>query len=229
MNENIATQLRTASVFVFIGFLMTIVMAVGTVLDPAGGQFHEATNPQTIIDSLLAAQINDLYLGLTGIVVDTFFIIGYIGVFYGIFILIRDGDGFFSKLGFLLGLTTGICDMIENAFHVALYTGVPNGWTPDGLFFATLWSLTAIKDLTSYMAGMIFVIMLLLTLDDTIDLRLYKILLAILVALYVGLGSIAVVESSFLVFRNLSFMIDMLLGALILNRLSKLYRNKSSI
>ncbi|MFW9849969.1 MAG: hypothetical protein ACFFF4_12600 [Candidatus Thorarchaeota archaeon] len=225
MDENISAQLRIASAFVFIGFLMTIGMAVGTIVNP-GGQFHEPRDPQAIINELANADIGYLYLGLSGIVIDTFFIIGYIAIFYGIFLLVRDKEQFFPKLGFILGLTTGMCDMIENAIHVALYTGIPNGWTPDGLVFATLWSFTFVKDLTSYMAGMIFVVMLLMTLDGPIDMKLYKVVLAILVAMYVGLGSIAVVENSFLTFRNLSFMIDMLLGALILNRLSKLYANQ---
>ncbi|MCK5240080.1 MAG: hypothetical protein KAR33_11055 [Candidatus Thorarchaeota archaeon] len=227
MKEDIGTQLRIASVFVFIGFLMTIGMAAGTILSP-GGQFHEPMDPQIIINELSTAEIGALYSGLTGIVIDTFFIIGYIAIFYGIFLLVRDKESFFPKLGMILGLTTGMCDMIENAIHVALYTGIPNGWTPDGLVFASLWSFTFIKDLTSYMAGMIFVVMLLMTLDGPIDMKLYKIVLAILVALYVGLGSIAVVENSFLLFRDLSFMVDMLLGALILNRLSKLYENQQS-
>ncbi|MHA2423450.1 MAG: hypothetical protein ACXAEF_01600 [Candidatus Thorarchaeota archaeon] len=225
MGNEISTQLRIASVFVFIGFLMTIGMAVGTILNPSS-QFHEPMDPQIIINELVSADTGYLYLGLSGIVIDTFFIVGYIAIFYGIYLLIRDHEPFFSKLGFMLGLTTGMCDMIENAIHVALYAGVPNGWTPDGLVFATLWSFTFIKDLTSYMAGMIFVVMLFMTLDGPIDMKLYKVVLALLVALYVGLGSIAVVENSFLIFRNLSFMVDMLLGALILNRLSKIYANQ---
>lgn len=226
MSENISKQLKIASAFVFIGFLMTIGMAVGTVMDP-GGQFHEPMDPQIIIDNLATAETSDLYMGLTGIVIDTFFIVGYIAIFYGIFLLIRDEDPFFPKLGFILGITTGMCDMIENAIHVALYTGVPNGWTPDGLVFASLWSFTFVKDLTSYMAGMIFVVMLLVTLGGPSKMKIYKIALAVLVGLYVGLGSIAVVENSFLVLRNLSFMIDMLLGAVILNRLSSIYNENA--
>ncbi|MHA2072856.1 MAG: hypothetical protein ACW985_13855, partial [Candidatus Thorarchaeota archaeon] len=63
-------------------------------------------------------------------------------------------------------------------------------------------------------------VLLLLTLSDPPNLRSSKLLLAILVGLYVVIGSIAIVESSFLLVRNLSFMIDMLLGALILFRVS---------
>jgi hypothetical protein len=228
MTENISNQLKIASAFVFIGFLMTIGMAVGTITAPDGGQFHEPMDPQVIINNLASAEIGELYAGLTGIVIDTFFIVGYIAIFYGIFLLIRDEDPFFPKLGFILGITTGMCDMVENAIHVALYAGVPNGWTPDGLVFATLWGFTFVKDLTSYMAGMIFVVMLLMTLSGPSKMKVYKIALAVLIGLYVGLGSIAVVENSLLLLRNLSFMIDMLFGAVILNRLSVLYSVEQS-
>jgi hypothetical protein len=78
-----------------------------------------------------------------------------------------------------------------------------------------------VKDLTSYMAGMMFIVLLILTMSDPPSLRSSKLLLAILVGLYVVIGSIAIVESSFLLVRNLSFMMDMLLGALILYRISK--------
>ena len=228
MDENIDKQLRIASVFVFIGFLMTIGMAVGTIVAPDWSQFHEPMDPQIIINNLSTADVSGLYIGLSGIVLDSFFIVGYIAIFYGIYLLIRDEDTFFPRLGFILGITTGMCDMVENAIHVTLYAGVPNGWTPDSLVFATLWSFTFIKDLTSYMAGIIFVIMLLMTLNTPPQAKMYKIDLAVLVGLYVGLGSIAVVENSFLILRNLSFMVDMLLGAVILNRMSSMYLMKDS-
>jgi hypothetical protein len=220
MSELIGTRLKVAAVFVFIGFLMTIGMTVGTLLDPEGGQFHEATDPQNIINDLTTAQPGEISLQLAGIVFDTFFIVGYVGIFYGMYLLIKEKEPFFPKLALALGLMTGFCDMVENAIHVALLNGIPAGWTPDDMYFATLWSFTFIKDLTSYMAGMIFIVMLIVALSNPPEMKIYKIVLAILVALYVGLGSIAIVENSFLILRNLSFMIDMLLGALILNRIS---------
>ncbi len=110
--------------------------------------------------------------------------------------------------------------MVENAIHVALLNGIPAGWTPDGMYFATLWSFTFVKDLTSYMAGMIFIVMLIVTINDMPRIKTYKILLAILLCLYVGLGSIAIVDSSFLVLRNLSFVIDMGVGSIVLYRMS---------
>jgi hypothetical protein len=220
MAEN-RIQLKMASVFVFIGFLMTLGLAAVTLLSPGGSQLHEAMDPQIIIDDLASATAADISIRLAGIVFDTFFILGYMAIFYGLFVLTRDMEPFFPKLALALGLTTGFCDLVENAIQVALFNGIPTGWSPDGLYFATLWSFTFVKDLTSYMAGMIFIVLLLLTLNDPPNLRSSKLALAILVGLYVVIGSIAVVESPFLLVRDLSFMIDMLLGALLLFRMSQ--------
>jgi hypothetical protein len=220
MAEN-RIQLKMASVFVFIGFLMTLGLTAVTLLSPGDSQLHEAMDPQIIIDDLASATAADISIRLAGIAFDTFFIVGYIAIFYGLFVLTRDKESFFPKLALALGLITGFCDLVENAIQVALFNGIPTGWSPDGLYFATLWSFTFVKDLTSYMAGMIFIVLLLLTLSDPPNLRSSKLALAILVGFYVVIGSIAVVESSFLLVRDLSFMIDMLLGALLLFRMSQ--------
>ena len=225
MSELLSTRMKVAAVFVFMGFLMTIGMTAGTLLNPEGGQYHDATDPQTIIDDLVVADSGDISLRLAGIVFDTFFIIGYVGIFYGLYLLISEKDPFFSKLALGLGLITGFSDMIENAIHIALLNGIPAGWTPDGMYFAMLWSFTFVKDLTSYMAGMIFIVLLIVTLNDTPHIRTYKMVLAILLVLYVGLGSMAVIESTFLLFRNLSFVIDMFVGSIVLFRLSSIIDN----
>ncbi|MFX1271458.1 MAG: hypothetical protein ACFFAX_07205 [Promethearchaeota archaeon] len=219
MTDN-SIRLRMASVFVFIGFLMTLGLTAVTLMSRGGSQLHEAMDPQVIIDDLSSATAADIDIRLAGIVFDTFFMVGYMAVFYGLYVLTKDKEAFFPKLALALGLTTGFCDLVENAIQVALFNGIPAGWSPDGLYFATLWSFTFVKDLTSYMAGMVFIVLLILTLSDPPNLRSTKLFLAILVGLYVVIGSIAVVESSFLLVRNLSFMIDMLLGSLILFRAS---------
>lgn len=207
------------------GFLMTLGMTVETLLNPDGGQYHAAVNVQELINQIAASSNLVIQFQLAGIVFDSFFIIGYIGIFYGLYLLTKDKDDIFPKLGFALGMTTGILDLVENAIHVALLTGIPNGWTPDSLLFANLWTITFTKDLSSYMAGMIFIILLLVTLKDPPKLKGFKIALLILVALYVVTGAIAVVEPSFLMIRNLSFMIDMGLGAFLLYRISKVQDN----
>ena len=58
MGNELSTQLRIASAFVFIGFLMTIGMAVGTLINPSS-QFHEPKDPQLIINELAAPGMSD--------------------------------------------------------------------------------------------------------------------------------------------------------------------------
>jgi hypothetical protein len=164
----------------------------------------------------VASSAFSIQFSLAGLVFDCFFIVGYLSIFYALYVLTKDRDLVLPKLAFALGLTTGVTDLIENAMHVALLTGVPNGWVPDSLVFSNAWTVTFVKDLTSYMAAMIFIVLLLMSLSSPPVLRTSKIILAILLALYAVLGCIAVVIPTFLTFRNLSFMIDMLLGALLL-------------
>ncbi|MHA1577053.1 MAG: hypothetical protein ACTSU3_06800 [Candidatus Thorarchaeota archaeon] len=223
MSDEKGSRLYLASVFVFMGFIMTLGMLVETLFNPEGGQYHTAMNIQDIIDQIAASASTVIQFQLAGVVFDTFFIIGYISIFYGVFLLTKNRDELFPKLGFIFGISTGILDLIENAIHVALLTGIPNGWTPDSLLFANLWTLTFTKDFTSYMAGMIFIILLLVTLNNPPKIRGYKLVLLILLVLYVLTGSIAVVEPSFFIIRDLSFMIDMGLTAFILYRISKTY------
>ncbi|MFW9800417.1 MAG: hypothetical protein ACFFD9_08270, partial [Candidatus Thorarchaeota archaeon] len=147
-----------------------------------------------------------------------------LAVFYGLFLLTKQSGDFFPKLAFALGITTGVSDLVENAIQVAMFTGIPAGWTPDGLYFASLWTFTSVKDMTSYMAGMIFVVLLILSVGTPPELRLNKSVLAILVGFYVLLGSVAIIENTFLLYRNLSFMFDLLLGGLLFYRMSTALR-----
>jgi hypothetical protein len=205
-----------AAVFVFIGFLMTLGMTAETLLNTGAVNLYTVTDIQSIINALVASSAFSIQFSLAGLVFDCFFIVGYLSIFYALYVLTKDRDLVLPKLAFALGLTTGVTDLIENAMHVALLTGVPNGWVPDSLVFSNAWTVTFVKDLTSYMAAMIFIVLLLMSLSSPPVLRTSKIILAILLALYAVLGCIAVVIPTFLTFRNLSFMIDMLLGALLL-------------
>jgi len=103
---------------------------------------------------------------------------------------------------------------------VALLTGVPNGWVPADSVFSSLWIVMYVKDISSYMAGFVFIVMLILSLSDRQEIRLSKMVFVILLGLYVSLGVIAIIEPSFLVFRNLSFMIDLLIGSLLFRQMA---------
>ena len=220
MMDDIASRLKVVSVFIFLGFLMTLGMTVMTLLNPGGGNLYEVRAIGNVIADLIAASATDINIVLVGLVFDNFFIIGYLCIFYGLFLITKERDRVISMMGFALGLTTGFTDLIENALQVALLTGVPNGWVPADSVFSSLWIVMYVKDISSYMAGFIFIVMLLLTLNDRQEIRLSKMVFVILLGLYVSLGVIAIIEPSFLVFRNLSFMIDMLIGSLLFRQMA---------
>lgn len=220
MMDDIASRLKVVSVFIFLGFLMTLGMTAMTLLNPGGGSLYEVRPIGDVIADLIAASATDINITLVGLVFDNFFIIGYLCIFYGLFLITKERDRVISMMGFALGLTTGFTDLIENAFQVALLTGVPNGWVPADSVFSSLWIVMYVKDISSYMAGFVFIVMLLLTLSDHQEIRLSKMVFVILLGLYVCLGVIAIIEPSFLVFRNLSFMIDMLIGSLLFRQMA---------
>jgi len=220
MMDDIASRLKVVSVFIFLGFLMTLGMTAMTLLSPGGGNLYEVRAIENVIADLLAASAHDINIVLVSLVFDNFFIIGYLCIFYGLFLITKERDRIISMVGFALGLTTGFADLIENALQVALLTGVPNGWVPADSVFSSLWIVMYVKDITSYMAGFVFIVMLLLTLSDRQEIRLSKMVFVILLGLYVGLGVIAIIEPSFLIFRNLSFMIDMLIGSLLFRQMA---------
>ncbi len=220
MMDDIASRLKVVSVFIFLGFLMTLGMTAMTLLNPGGGNLYEVRAIGNVIADLIAASATDINIILVGLVFDNFFIIGYLCIFYGLFLITKERDRVISMVGFALGLTTGFADLVENALQVALLTGVPNGWVPADSVFSSLWIVMYVKDISSYMAGFIFIVKLLLSLNDRQEIRLSKMVFVILLGLYVSLGVIAIIEPSFLVFRNLSFMIDMLIGSLLFRQMA---------
>lgn len=218
--DDITTRLKTVSVFIFLGFLMTLGMTVTTLLNPGGGNLYEVRPIGNVIADLVAASAQDINIKLVSLVFDNFFMIGYLAIFYGLYLLTKEKENLIAKVAFALGSLTFISDLVENAYQVALLTGVPNGWVPADSVFSSMWMVMYVKDISSYMAGFIFIVMLLISLNDRQEIRLSKMVFVILLGLYVGLGVIAIVEPSFLIFRNLSFMIDMLIGSLLFRQMA---------
>lgn len=222
MTDAIGPRLKVVSVFIFLGFLMTLGMTATIFLNPGGGNLYEVRPIGNVIADLVAATAQDINIKLASLVFDNFFMIGYLAIFFGLFILTREKEELIAKVAFLLGSLTFVSDMVENAFQVALLTGIPNGWVPADNVFSSLWVVMYVKDISSYMAGFTFIVLLLLSLNDAPDIRTSKIVFMVLLGLYVGLGVIAIIEPSFLVFRNLSFMIDLLVASLLFRRMATL-------
>ena len=220
MTDTIGPRLKVASVFIFLGFLMTLGMTATTLLNPGGGNLYEVRPIANVIADLVGASAQDINIKLASLVFDNFFMIGYLCIFYGLFLLTREKEELIAKIAFLLGSVTFVTDLVENAFQVALLAGVPNGWVPADDVFSSLWVVMYVKDISSYMAGFTFIVLLLLSLSDPPEFRTSKMVFVILLGLYVGLGVVAIIEPSFLVFRNLSFMIDLLIASMLFRQLS---------
>jgi len=220
MTENVGPRLKVASVFIFLGFLMTLGLTVTTLLNPGGGNLYEVRPIANVIADLVAATAQDINIKLASLVFDNFFMIGYLAIFFGLYVLTREKEELIAKVAFLLGSVTFVTDMVENAFQVALLTGVPNGWVPADNVFSSLWVVMYVKDISSYMAGFTFIVLLLLSLSNPPEFRTSKMVFVILLGLYVGLGVIAIIEPSFLLFRNLSFIVDLLVASLLFRQMA---------
>ncbi|MFW9780132.1 MAG: hypothetical protein ACFFE8_14890 [Candidatus Heimdallarchaeota archaeon] len=224
-----SSELNMVAMMVFLGFIMTLGMVTTTVIYPDGGQFHLAMDPSDIYAQLSAMSLSERDIMLGGIVFDTFFILGYLSLFYGLFLLVRHQGIFFPRLGLSLGLATAVCDLIENALHIAFITGAFNDWNADPILWVYLWAFTFTKDLTSYMAGIINVVLLLVTFSSPVNLRVTKLIFIIFFAFYILVGSLGVINPSFLLIRNLGFVIDLGISAILFYRASKMEIPTSSI
>ena len=220
MTNSISSHLKVVSVFVFLGFIMTLGLTATTLLNPGGGNLYELRLITSVIADLVAATPADINIKLASLVFDNFFMIGYLSIFYGLYLLTKGKEDLFAKVAFALGSLTFISDLVENAFQVALLTGVPNGWVPADSVFSSFWTVMFVKDISSYMAGFTFIVLLLLSMNAPPEYRISKLVFVILLGLYVGLGVIAIIEPWFLVFRNLSFMIDLLVASLLFRQMS---------
>ena len=220
MTDTIGPKLKVVSIFIFLGFLMTLGMTATTILNPGGGNLYEVRPIANVIADLVGASAQDVNIKLANLVFDNFFMIGYLSIFYGLFLLTKDKEDLIAKVALTLGGLTLISDLVENAYHIALLTGVPNGWVPADSVFSSMWLVMYVKDISSYMAGFTFIILLLLSLGDPPEFKSSKLIFVILLGLYVGLGVVAIIEPSFLIFRNLSFMIDLLIASLLFRQLS---------
>ncbi|MGD9396663.1 MAG: hypothetical protein PVJ05_09570 [Candidatus Thorarchaeota archaeon] len=219
MTDNLGSRLKVASVFIFLGFIMTLGMVATIFLNPGGGNLYEVRPIASVIADLVAASAQDINIKLLSLVFDTFFMIGYLSIFYGLFLLTRDKEKLIAKVAFALGSLTFISDLVENSFQIALLHGVPNGWVPADNVFSSLWVVMYIKDISSYMAGFTFIVLLLLSLSDPPEFRLSKIVFVILLGLYVCFGLVALIDPPLLVFRNLSFMVDLIIAAILFRQM----------
>jgi hypothetical protein len=202
------SKFKLISVFVFIGFLITVGLLLLTLANPATSQYHIIENPATIKATLTADPML-VASNLAGIALDNFFIVGYFAIFYGLYLLTKPVDINVARAAFLFGSMTVLFDLLENSVLISIFNGVPAGYEPDNLIFGLLWVCTSIKDSSSYISAIIFFVLLLQGRNHYRPLKTTKIVLALFLLLYFALGSLGIISSIFLLLRNLSFVVDM--------------------
>ena len=219
--ETDGSKFKVLTVFVLIGFVMTLGLVVLTILFPdSSGQYHEIINPADIKTELVtnSEQAN---ISLYSIIIDNFFILGYFSLFYGAYLLTKHLDPVLPRVGFIMGISTAVFDILENAVLLGLLNGVPAGYEPVDLMFGIQWLFMSIKDISSVIATLIFAVLLLLSLNKTEMNRVAILVLAIFLLMYTVLGSLGLMNPLFLQLRNLSFVLDMAVASVVFYSISR--------
>ncbi len=209
------------SVLTAFGFLMTIGFILISIIEPNASQFHVARNQSEVISAYQDAAVAQ-FSGLS-VTLDTFFLIGYTAIFYGLYLLSKDENLFFSRVALSSGIATAILDLLENAILTSLIIGIPRGYQPDNLAFVLLWSITYLKDAFSYVAAFTFVVLLVLsiTTGSLSDFKSYRIIFVIILAFYVFFGVLSFAYPELLLIRDLGFVVDMLIATILFFLMSK--------
>lgn len=210
------SQMRLATIFVSLGFLITLGLIGITLLDNDAGQFHDPMNPQMIVAD--NSSENRTTLNLLSIALDNFFILGYTAIFYVMYLFTKHVN-FWAKTGLALGLSTAVFDVLENAILVML-NRIGTNFTPDPLIWVVLWFFTFVKDISSYMSGFVFAVLLIATLNHTPELRMTKIIIGFMLILYIIIGSLGLINPLFLTIRNLAFVANLFIASILFYRIS---------
>lgn len=206
--EEVGSKFKVLTVFVIIGFLMTIGLIVLTIMFPDSlGQIHEIESPISIANKIGDPEQRNI--SLYSVIIDNFFILGYFALFYGAYLLTKDLDAIIPKTAFIFGIFTAVFDILENSLLLGILNSIPVGYTPEDLIFSIFWFFMSVKDIFAVLATFIFAILLLIGLNDQKSIRIHKIILAGFLLLFTFLGSLGLMSPFFLQLRNISFVIDL--------------------
>ncbi len=213
--ENVKTtypsQYQITGWIALLGLIMALAMVISSfILDEEATTLDSPKNPEDVI----RAVEENMDAALLFVALDTFFIIGYTGLFIGIYMMTRDIHPLVSQIGLAFGLSTSIGDLIENSLLFALIKGVPEGWSPDPSFFVLLWLVAFFTDSCSYLAAVLFGVMLSFTFPRGNS----KFTLGVLFLLYAVIGFIGYIVPIFMLIRALFFVIGLGMATLVLLR-----------
>lgn len=209
-----ASPFKIIASFVFVGFLATMGLLVLRFVAPNASQFHLPSDSaiQLVMPSTMTrAQADE---NIWSVIIDNFFIVGYTGIFFGAYLYIKD-IGYYAKFALFFGLVTTLTDIIENAMVVAISNSMTFGYQPDPLLWGLFWSISALKDISAYVATFTFALLFLVTLNEKPSIRTNKLVFVILLFLFAIIGSLGLFSPMFLNIRNILFVVDLVIASYI--------------
>ena len=177
-------------------------------------QFFDAKNISEVISEL---RNNNKFVStlLLFTAFDNLFVVGYMTLFYGVYLITKGYEENLSKLALLFGWLTGLFDLIENAFNVFLAVGVTHGFEPGELYFTLMWSSTYLKDGFSVVATYLFFVIFLGKIIFEREYKAGELIIAILLLFYVITGSTTIINPAFVAIRNITLVLVMFIASIV--------------
>lgn len=198
------SEYKLASYTSFLGALAILLMIIGSFF------FDNKALKINTIKSAISIKTT-LFNHPRGVIffttLDTFFIIGYSGMFIGLFLITRDINPLFSQFGFGFAIITIVGDIFENALTITLAILVSNQWNVNTFFFVLLWIFGFFIDMTSYIASFSFGIILISNFNPNSR----KVIIGALLLLYTLIGLLSFIFPLLQFVRILFFLIGLII------------------
>lgn len=186
--------------------LAMIILSINTASEVSS--LDQAQNIQLFETAITQYKTQSLIL----VVLDTIFVIGYLSLFIGLWMIIRDFGDIMTQTPLVLGLLVAIGDLVENAILISLITGINNQWQPDEMIYVWLFTLNNLINILSYAAATLFAILFLMIWRPN-SLKFY---IGILLLAYAIIGFIAVIYPALLIARSVVFVVGLGFGTYVL-------------
>lgn len=200
---------RLASVVVMVGALAVLGLVILGFIAPGGSMTLDQAGD--ISEFYTTVEQHQDY-ALLATVLDTLFITGYLALFAGLWLVIRDFSDIIATLSLLLGLAVGLLDLVENAMLFALILGIPQGWSPETSIFNLLWTTNQLIDICSYVAAIFFGVQFVMIFPK----NRIKFSIGALFLLYALVGFLAILFPALFLIRSLIFVLGLALVTIML-------------
>lgn len=148
------------------------------------------------------------------LILDTFFIFGVMALIKNIHNHVIETNRYYSKVGFLFGTIGMFFDILENSIMFLIVNTMMRGYLPDILLVNVMYLFVYLKDTLLIISTFIFAI---LFIAKTLENKNKKNWLLVISLLSVSIfGSIALLDSNFLILRNLSTLMTICFSLILL-------------